>query len=497
MKKFFKEHDLIKLVSLVLIVVIVLSWIIPSGSFSTGASFTEGDMGRIGLAHIFYGFDFALQNYSIQIGFLVLLGMFYGVVSKTEGYRALVSRFVKVCKGHEIGIAIIISLLVALLTSFLNNTYIILVFLPFLVTALRRLGFDKISAFATTFGALLVGILGATYGTEGLDGFILYLTYSGADVSITTELAVRFGILILAYVLYTFFNVVYIKKLFSDKKREEVKVIDDKFAVEEPKKKKSKVWPTAVMFIILFVFVILGFTSWNMATQSGSTTFGITIFEDFHEWLMGLTIGGEDGIAIFQSILGGSLPNLGYELVPSFGNWYLFSYCIVLAIATVIVAFASKMGLNDFFTNIGEGFKKMIRPIMFLLLSYMVFVFLYWNPFIPTIINEIGKMASGFNPFVATIQAIVGSFFNTDFAYLGYTLSYYLASFSGTEGNLIVVIYSTIYGLVQFVTPISTFLLFGLSYMNIPYKKWMKYIWKFLLAMLVCLLVIFALLTYL
>ena len=134
---------------------------------------------------------------------------------------------------------------------------------------------------------------------------------------------------------------------------------------------------------------------------------------------------------------------------------------------------------------------------MFITLSYMVFVFLYWVPMIPTIVNELGKMSSGFNPFVTIIQAVIGSFFNTDFAYLGYSLSYYLGNFSGNEGNLLVVIYSTIYGLVQFVTPISVFLLFGLSYMNIPYKKWMKYIWKFLLAMLVCLLVIFALLAYL
>ena len=59
------------------------------------------------------------------------------------------------------------------------------------------------------------------------------------------------------------------------------------------------------------------------------------------------------------------------------------------------------------------------------------------------------------------------------------------------------VIYTTIYGLVQFVTPISVFLLFGLSYMNIPYKKWLKYIWKFFVGMLVCLLVIFTLLAYL
>ena len=80
---------------------------------------------------------------------------------------------------------------------------------------------------------------------------------------------------------------------------------------------------------------------------------------------------------------------------------------------------------------------------------------------------------------------------------MSFSLAPYLASFSGAEGNLILVIFTTIYGLVQFITPISVFLLFGLSYMNIPYKKWLKYVWKFLLCMFVCLLVIFTLLAYL
>jgi len=126
----------------------------------------------------------------------------------------------------------------------------------------------------------------------------------------------------------------------------------------------------------------------------------------------------------------------------------------------------------------------------------MVFVFLYWSPIMPTVINELSKLTSSFNPFVATIQAFLAGFFNSDLAYVGFSLTYYLSNFAGTEGNIIYIIFTSIYGLVQFITPISVFLLFGLSYMDIPYKKWMGYIWKFFLGMLVCLLVIFALLTY-
>ncbi len=496
MKKLFKEHDLVKLVSIVLLVIIVMSWFIPYGTFGSSATFSEGSVTPIGLVHIIYGFIYALQNYAIQFVFIILIGMFYGVATKTEGYKALVSRMANACKKIEIVAALVISFIICLLASFLNNTYVLLLFMPFLVSVLRRMGLDKISSFAITFGSILVGVLGATYGTEGFIGFVEYLGYSGGEVSIATELIVRAGVLLLAYILFSFFNVIYIKKLLEKQTdKAEVKVIDDKFAVEEPKKKNTKIWSTVILMAILVIFAILGFITWN-ATANGTEVWGITIFDDFHEFLMGLTIGSND-FAVFDALFGGALANFTAELFPPLGNWYLFTYSIVIIFVMIVMAIISKMKLSEFISNIGEGFKKVIRPAMLLVLAYMAFIFLYWVPIIPTIINEIGKLTAGFNPFVATLQAFVGAFFNSDFAYLGFSLSSYLAGFSGAEGNLMVVIYTTIYGFVQLITPISVFLLFGLSYMNIPYKKWIKYIWKFFVGMLVCLLVIFTLLAYL
>ena len=175
MKKLFKEHDLVKVVSIVLLLLVVMTWFIPYGQFGSSATFTEGEVTPIGIVHIIYGFIYSIQNYAIQIAFLILIGMFYGVVTKTESYKALVSRIAKSCKGIEIVVSLVISFLIVLLASFLNNTYVLLFFMPFLVSILRRIGLDKISSFAITFGSILVGVLGATYGTEGLVGFVEYI----------------------------------------------------------------------------------------------------------------------------------------------------------------------------------------------------------------------------------------------------------------------------------------------------------------------------------
>jgi len=484
MKKIFKEHDLVKLLSLMLLFVIFLTWIIPNGSFSRGATFTEGEMVRIGLVHLGYGMNFAIQNYYMQIGFLIMVGIFYGVASHTEGYKALVSRFAKFGKGKEIAISLIVTFVIAILSSILNNTMPLLLFMPFLVTVLRRIGLSKINAFASTFGAILVGVLGATIGTDGLTNFITYLGYAGADLTITTELYVRIGVLALAFVLFSFFLVISIRKDLEKKANETLE--DDLFQVEEPKKKKTKIWPTILAFVILLIFAILGFTPWV-------DVFEIEIFSDFHTKLMEFSIGEFE---LFRNILGMVIPNIQTDVVMEFGSWYLFNYSIVLAFVTIFIWLVSRMKWNDFLSNAWEGMKKVAKPIAMIVFAYMLFVLLFWSSILPTIINELAKITDSFNPFIASLQAFIAGFFNSDFAYIGYNLSYYLSSFTGNEGNVIALIFSTIYGLVQFITPISIFLLFGLSYMDIPYKKWMGYIWKFVLGMLVCLLIIFALLTY-
>ena len=483
MKKLFKEHDLAKFVLAMLILVIVLTWIIPTGSFGSSAAFTKGSIQRIGLVHIFYGITYALQNFSIQVIFVLFVGVFYGVVSKTDGYIKLVEKIAKLGKGKEVVFAIAIAFITALMTSIITTSYVMLMFMPFLIHVLRKMNFSKFSAFVATIGAMLVGVLGATYGTEGALSLITYLGYGGSDVTLETELLVRFGILLLAFILYSFFLVNYLKKDDKKTKKDEEKE-NDILTLGEVKNKKAKVWPIACVLVIAFILAILGFVDWY-------GNFKLEIFNDFHEWFMGLAIGD---FKIFNAIAGENLDALGYDLATAFGTWYLFTYTVVVAIVTLFIGLFSKMKFDEFLTNVGEGFKSVVKPLALMTLAYTVFVFLYWSPIIPTIVNAFG---TAFNPFIATIQAFIGSIFNTDLGYLGYSLSYFIGSFTGKEGNIIYLIYTTIYGLVMFITPISMFLIFGLSYLDIPYKKWISYIWKFVVAMLVILLLIFALLAYL
>ena len=51
----------------------------------------------------------------------------------------------------------------------------------------------------------------------------------------------------------------------------------------------------------------------------------------------------------------------------------------------------------------------------------------------------------------------------------------------------VAILFQGIYGIFSMVGPTSIILIFGLSYLNIPYTTWLKYIWRFILALIVLL----------
>ncbi len=62
-----------------------------------------------------------------------------------------------------------------------------------------------------------------------------------------------------------------------------------------------------------------------------------------------------------------------------------------------------------------------------------------------------------------------------------------------TDGaNLAVyaVMFQSLYGLVQIVGPTSLLLIVGLSYLEVPYKTWLKYIWRFIVELLIVIIIL-------
>lgn len=363
-----KRKDIAIAIGAMIVIAVILTWFIPSGYFS-GTTYYEYGMNRIGLTDLttlgYYGAYFAID----KLVFILVVGGFYGLLSKIGAYQKITTSIAKKLKGKEIISLVVTSVIVALLTSISTVSYAIILFVPFLISIFTKMNLDKMSAFTATFGSILIGILGATFGTDGLIGFNSYFAANlGTDV-LGSTLIIRGILLLVSLALFNFFIVLHAKKVLNNKKSEEVKV--DRFAVAENTDKKVKTLPLIIVLSLVTVITLLGVINWS--------GFGLEIFNEFHTWLTGLTI-GED-ITIFAYILGNS--------ALAFGAWDLFTLCTLLFVASIIIAIISKVSFSEYLSSIGEGFLKMGKPAVVLVGVFAVFIAVYMTPIIPTITNNL------------------------------------------------------------------------------------------------------------
>ena len=463
MKKLFKENDLVKFVLIAIVLTIVLTWIIPTGSYN-GAEFVKNEVTRTGINEIALSNVYAVSFFLQQIIYVLVLGAFYGVISKTNGYKELVVKCAKFVKGKEVPVVLIVSALIAIFVSLTAQVFISMLAIPFIITVLLNAKLDKKTAFIATFGSIFVGMIGATYGTEGLYYFNYYM-----NGDIAKGLKLRFALLCVAYVLFSIFNISHIKKAAKSKNIDETK--DDSFAIENSTKKNVKVWPIAILLLIVCVFAVLGYVRWE-------EHYKITAFTKFHEWFVGLKIGK---FAVGTSIFG---------KVTAFGTWELYSIFGVLLVVAILSSILYKLSFDDVIDGVINGVSKMVKPVILMVLAYSIFVIVYWSPIVPTITHAI--LSGKFNAIKTAFAALISSFFTADFGYVGYTVGQYLSAAYTNSLDKIFVIYPSMHGLIQMFSPTSVILLAGLAYSKVSYKEWFKQIWKFVLAMLIISLIIFA-----
>ena len=478
MKKIFKNNDLIKIVGLVFIFTTILTWIIHSGLFSTGSGYYSNGLVRVGILDMFSTSVSVITSwFFFQVTFLLVLGGFYGLLTKVKGYQALVSKVAKSIKGREIFFVLAASFVFAFITSISYSSFQLLLFMPFVFTVILRAKMDKITAICTTFGGVLIGVIGGTFSGP------LYEMSNFLGVGQGTLLWLKIILFVVSYGLFNYFSIVHIKKTLKQKESKKEEQIDT-FEVEEASG-KTKIAPLLVIFGIIFVLLVLGYIDWV-------NVYKVEAFTNLHAWINEFTIGEHH---IFQYIIGGFDASSG--LVPGeLGTWDLFIIQIILIVSSWIIAAIYKVKSTEYLAAIGEGIKKMLKPMFIFIFVYSAFALTINSTFVPTIVNFILGWTKSFNIFVFTLGNIISSFFTIDLGYIGYLYGAYYASIYSTHTELMVIVMNTMYGLLQFIAPTSVLLMVGLSYADVKYKDWIKYIWKFVLAMFILLIILFTLMTY-
>ncbi len=465
------KHSLVKLAGIMVLITVLLTWVIPQGMFQ-GTELNVTEITRVGIFDFFtYGL-LGLYYFTVLVTFLFVLGAFYQVLSRCKGYQNLTNSIAKKFNGKEILFTLVVSFLIAAISAVTSEYFVVLSVVPFIITIMNKMKLDKITGFVTTFGAILVGVLGSVYSAKIVGMSVNYFSQY-YELTYSTLLWARLVMFGLSYVAFSVFTVLHIRKMRKDRKNE---VMPDLFETTTTNKEsRSKAWAIAVVFGLALVITLLAYFPWLELLKA--------------EWptkaLESITKAEVFGSTIFAYILGN---------VSAFGQWDIFGVQIVMLVAILFIKWIDKMTMEEVFESFGEGFKKVGKLVVLLLIAYLVLEFAVMFPVIPTMVDWfMGLFGKASEKVVLAISPIAGVFtslFTVEYQYTVSLVGLYLANAHPDYfGQLAFMLQST-FGLASMFAPSSAILLIGLSYLGISYKEWMKYIWKYLLIMFVVIVVL-------
>ena len=452
-----KKHNLFKVVLITIFVAVALSWLLPVTYYST--SLVEDARDQIGIFEIMNYLGISVQYFSHIAIYVLSIGGFYGLVYRIPAYRNLIDKVVDAFDDREWLFMAIVVVLFGAASAIAGLSLPLLFFFPFIIAVLLAMGYDRITAALITAGSTVVGLIGSVFSVNNTYGFDMVLEVKPGDHW-------KYKVLMLVICL----AVLFVYTWLYAKKHKDRRNASSLFIPKESTSKRDKVWPIAIVIDALFVILTLAFMSWD--------SFGVNAFTKLHDKLSGFAIGN---FQILDKIFG---------LESGFGAWNLTQASVVLILATLLVAFVYKVKLNDLISCFMDGCERALKPACLVILMYVVLVSTTYVPVLLTICKPI--LGTKFGVFTAGISTFIYSLFSVESYYVGTGLTPYILSLVGNADTGVAalsIVSQGFYGIAMLVAPTSVVLISTLAYLNVPYQKWLKNIWKLLLILAVIVLI--------
>ena len=441
------------IIFLLIIALALITLILPNAAFDeagtiiNGSGVVKAKISDVLLSPIL-GFGSAVD----VCVFVLILGGFLQVVTKSGALENGIKVLVKKLKGNEL---VLIPILM-IIFSIGGTTYGMLEetvgFYALLAFTMVAAGMDTIVASATVLLGAGSGVLGSTINPFA----------TGAAVAALPEgMAVNQGIIIaLGAVLWLvslgisiFFVMRYAKKVKADKgstflslqeqkKMEKFKEKDESKEVTLTGRQKATLW----IFGITFIVMIIGFIPWG--------EFGITFFDSWTGWLTGSALGGwyfnESAawfflMAIVIGIINGLSTN---QIIDEFiaGARDILSVVLIVAVARGVYVLMSQTYLDNY----------IIYNVADMLKGTPVALFTPCNYILHLILSVLVPSSSGLATISTPIMAPLA-------AQLGYSVETTIMTFVAANG------------LVNLITPTCGAIMGGLSLAKVNYTTWVKW----------------------
>lgn len=474
-----------KIMMISLCVYMLLSWVIVAGNFQSN-NYTNSGFNQFGLfdfllapINVFNTFvvslslnidDYVRQfSYGNIIVALISIAIYYGVLNKTDAYYNLVITVRNKFKNKRKALLIITAITYYLVSAFSGLFLILFLFFPFICAVLTKLKFNKETIAFSTIGAMLIGQIGSVYNPS-INGIarILFSTEINNYVLPRIILSIILLLIVIAVILFK-------------ENQDTDKVVATLLLEEKDTKKLKKESYIPIIIVTLVSTIILFICMYNWYYM-----FDIKKITNTYNTITNFSV---KNYKFMNNIFGISEP---------FGYWTGFTMSGLLLLSSLVIKFLYKIKFNDMLDNCRKAVKRITPVVFYSIISLSIIVIALNNSdsFIYSIINNIFKIN---NHIISLLLAcIVHNIFINDYFALLSSLSEPIKSiFDIDKLNLSLLIAQVSHGISSLITPFNIYLIAGLTYLNISFKSWFKYIWKIvLLLLLICLIILYVISTF-
>ncbi|MFT4574501.1 MAG: putative ion transporter superfamily protein YfcC [Marinomonas primoryensis] len=376
--------------------------------------------------------------------FVLIIGGFLGVVTKTGAIDTGVSRAMVKLKGHEKWMIPILMALFAVGGSTYGMAEESLAFYALLIPVMIAAGYDSV---------VVVGIilLGAGIGTLGstINPFATVIAANAADIPFTQGIVLRFFILLSGWLACVVYVMRYAEKVKNNPKLSIV--ADHRADIEAQFCKKTDVaneleLTLSQKWVLLIFALTFAVMIWGVSSQG---------------WWMAKM----GALFIASSVLVGVVTWMGEKTFTEVfinGARDLLGVAIIIGIARGIVVVMDAGHMTDTILHLGEETLSGLSAVVFINAMFGIEVLMSF--FVPS--------SSGLAVLTMPIMAP-------------------LADFSGVGRELVVTAYQSANGLVNLFNPTFAVVMGGLAIAKVPYERWLRFIWPLLLVL--CLIIMVSL----
>jgi uncharacterized ion transporter superfamily protein YfcC len=382
--------------------------------------------------------------------FVIVIGGFLGVIMKTGAIDAGIARVTKNLKGKEKWMIPILMILFSLGGTSFGMAEETIAFYPLLLPVFIAAGYDSLTAVGVIMLGAGVGVLGSTvnpFATGVASGF--------AGLSIGEGIGLRLAILVAGELAAIIYVMRYAEKIKKDPSKSIVY-----YQREENEKHFLHAEGTAfpeltdrrklilALFAITFVIMV----------------FGVIPFSDINiTWIPTLAWWFGELTALFfvSAVVIGLVAGLGEEeLVSSFvaGARDLLGVALIIGISRGITIVMNAGNMTDTVLNVGE---KALSGTGGNSIAFIMFAYLFYLP-MSFLIPSTSGLATLTMPIMAP-----------------------LSGFAGVASHLVITAYQSASGLINLVTPTSAVVMGGLAIARVSYEKWIRFVWKLLIVLMI------------